>query len=85
MKQNVFPSEGAKADMTKRDKELDKLFRKINALKLSKEQRIKILSNIKKMERDKWMEYITRQEQQLKRSILPKKKIIETQTPQIHS
>jgi len=85
MKQNIFPSEGAKADMTKRDKELDKLFRKINALKLSKEQRTKILNDIKKMERDKWMEYITRQEQQLKRSILPKKKIIETQTPQIHS
>jgi ATP-dependent protease ClpP protease subunit len=85
MKQNVFPSEGAKADMTKRDKELDKLFRKMNALKLSKEQRTKILNDIKKMERDKWMEYITRQEQQLKRSILPKKKIIETQTPKINS
>lgn len=84
MKQQLSQPEGAKADLTEKfqkDKRLKEALKRLRALKLSREKRTIIMKELKKLEKTKWVQFIKQQEQNLKKMVLEKKKIIEKQVP----
>lgn len=108
MKQNVFQSEGAKADMSKRSRKLkskqyilfgskegekDTLDRQksrleemeelMDRLHIPQEKRKQMIRKLEKIEAERWEIYIEKMARNLKMNILQKKKIIESQTPDL--